>query len=321
MGAALALCFDNAGNSTTICATDFDAAIVETLKKKGAFHPALEHPLPGSVRIVGPEGWPQALSEATIVTFAVISAGVRPTARRISSQVPSAAVLVLASKGWDPETADPLSKVVEEECPAHPVVVLAGPTLAGELASGAPTRLVCASRDLKAADRLARAIGSSNVIVVTTDDVSGAEVGGALKNVLAIAVGICDGISEAGGRSLDNMKAAVFAQGLKEMGVLARALGGREETIFDLAGVGDLFVTVMRGRNGRFGRLVGAGVPPEQAADEVGGIIEGYENARQAFVLANRCKLDLPAVSMIHSVLYEAADPEEAVRQLVLGTR
>lgn len=317
MGAALAITLDRAGNSVSLCATALDGPFVEAIRRN-RIHPTLNLAVPESVRLFDPAEWELPLREAEVAVLAVASVGVRDVVRTAAPLLADRAVWAVASKGWDPETAEPLSKVVEQES-QRPVVIVVGPSLAGEMAAGTPTALVCASRDHEAARRVAGALSSPTVRTFVTDDVPGVEVGAALKNVLAIAIGMCDGISETKGRPMTNTKAALFSRGLVEMGRLARALGGRQDTVLGLAGAGDLFVTVLGGRNGRFGRLVGAGADPQKAFAEMGTTVEGYENAREALLLAERHGLDLPVVRMVHLVLYDRVDPDDAIASLVVG--
>lgn len=318
MGSALALALDRAGNQIHVLGTEFDEAIVSAVRSDGT-HPVLHQWIPPNIEFVGAEGWGQALAGADAVFIAVSSAGVRPVVRKASSEISAKAIWAIATKGWDPDSAEPLSKVVEEESPGHPVVVVVGPSIARELATAVPTALVCASRDQVAAKDLAHAMSSESLRTFITDDVAGVEVGAALKNVLAIAVGLCDGLEQAKGTSMINTKAALFSRGLIEMSRLAVALGGRQETILGLAGAGDLFVTQLGGRNGRFGRLVGSGLDPSKAFSEMGTTVEGYENAKEAHLLALKHGLDLAVVSMVHSVLHEGLEPEAALSRLVLA--
>lgn len=318
MGTAVAFVLERAGVSVTICATEFDGVFVDSIRND-RMHPTLRLPFPLSIDLVDPGKWEAALGEAAVVFVAVASPGVRGVVRAAAASLEAGAIWAVVSKGWDRETAEPLSAVLAQESPDHPLVLVVGPSLAGELAAGTPTALVCAGRDLDAARLVASALKSDVVRTFVSDDVAGVEVGAALKNVLAIAIGFCDGISEAKGKPMTNTKAALFSRGLIEMARLARALGGRQETILGLAGAGDLFVTVLGGRNGRFGRLVGTGVPPAKAIEEMGTTVEGFENTKEAVMLAERFDLPLPVVSMVHAVLYEGADPDDAVSSLMLA--
>jgi glycerol-3-phosphate dehydrogenase (NAD(P)+) len=317
MGAALAIAFDRAGSRVWLCGTEFDLALLDAIEATGT-HPGLGVAVPDSLVLARPDEWPQFVAGAGVVAVAVVSAGVRAVVRQAAPLVGSGAVWAMGSKGWDPETAEPLSQVVQQES-SNPVVIVVGPSLASELAAGTPTALVCASHVPEAAERVARSVSSETVRAFVTDDVPGVEVGAALKNVLAIAIGMCDGISEVKGRPMTNTKAALFSRGLIEMARMAVALGGRQETVLGLAGAGDLFVTVLGGRNGRFGRLVGTGLEPRQAIDQMGTTVEGFDNASEAVALADRLGLELPVARMVHSVLHKGADPEEAIGRLTLG--
>jgi len=318
MGASLAVTFGKAGRAVRLLATEFDEAVITAIKTTG-LHPALNHPLPDEVQIVRPDSWPDALQGSQIVVLAVSSAGVRPVVGKCAPHLVPGAVWAVATKGWDPQTAEPISRVIAEESPAHPVVIMVGPTLAREMIAGTPTAMVCASTDPAAAEMVAEAIGSEGVRAFTNPDVIGVEVGAALKNVLAIAIGLCDGVAELKGRSMINTKAALFSRGLIEMARLSVALGGRVSTVLGLAGAGDLFVTVVGGRNGRFGKLVGSGLDPQRAFEEMGTTVEGYENSKEAVMLAERYGLDLPVVRMVHAVLYEGRNPDEAISTLITG--
>jgi glycerol-3-phosphate dehydrogenase (NAD(P)+) len=244
------------------------------------------------------------------------------TARAAVHHAHPDALWVVATKGWDEETLRPASRVVADELgDAKRVVTLVGPSLAGEIAAGVPTAVVCAAEDQASARRAADLFGSRLFRSYTSDDVAGVEVGAALKNVIAIAIGLCDGLAEQFGvEALTNTKAFVFSRGLVEMARLARALGGRAETVLGLAGAGDLFVTALGGRNARFGKLVGAGTPPERALEEMKTTVEGYANARAAAALADRYGLDLPIVRTVADVLYGSLSPRDAVEGLIAGT-
>jgi glycerol-3-phosphate dehydrogenase (NAD(P)+) len=196
-----------------------------------------------------------------------------------------------------------------------------GPSLANEIATGVPTAVVCASESMHAARHIAELFGSERFRTYVSDDVAGVEVGAIMKNVVAICIGMCDGLAdEFGVEAMTNAKAFVFSRGLVEMSRLARALGGRAETILGLAGAGDLFVTALGGRNGRFGRLLGEGRTPEQALHEMNTTVEGYANARAMVRLAARHDLDLPIVDVVAKVVHYGMSPREAIERLVSGS-
>lgn len=318
MGTALALILDKAGSEVTICPTEFDGPFVDAIEADRT-HPSIGAAVPPDIGLVAPDGWDPVLAEADIAVVAVASVGLRDTVKLAGGSLKEGAIWAVATKGWDPTTAQPLSKVLADESPDHPAVIVVGPSLAKELAGGTPTGLVCASSDLDAARKVAEALNAPTVKTYVTDDVTGVEIGAAMKNVLAIAIGMAEGISEATGKPMTNTRAALFSRGLVEMSQLAVALGGRQATVLGLAGAGDLFVTVLGGRNGRFGRLVGTGLTPEKAFDEMGTTVEGYDNVKEAKSLAEANDLDLQVVKMAYSVLYEGVEPQDGIEGLMLG--
>ncbi|MEX0874000.1 MAG: NAD(P)H-dependent glycerol-3-phosphate dehydrogenase [Actinomycetota bacterium] len=312
MGTALAINFDRAGKSVTLCATSFDDSFVEAIEKTGV-HPSLAHEVPGSIAIVRPPEWGPVMKRTDIAVLAVASGGVRSTLAQISGTLPETSTVLVATKGWDPESAEQLSILLARSSPGHPLAFIVGPTLAGEIAGGRPTALVCASASLHTAQEVADFFSSPTLRIFVTDDVVGVEVGAALKNVIAVAIGMCDGLAESGAVAFTNAKAALFSQGLIEMSRLARALGGREETVLGLTGSGDLFVTVMGGRNGQFGRLIGSGVKPDDALAQMATTVEGFEGSVRAVLLAERLGVHMPLVQMVYSVLYGGVEPSAAL--------
>jgi glycerol-3-phosphate dehydrogenase (NAD(P)+) len=199
-----------------------------------------------------------------------------------------------------------------------PVVTIAGPGMAAEIVAGSPTALLCASRDADARRPVAQALTTSSMLVVTTSDVAGAETASAFKNVAAIAVGIAEGLSErfiesAFVRAFANARAAMFAQGMIDMVRLAEARGGNMSTVVGLAGSGDLYVTCVGGRNGRFGRLLGAGATPEQAVRAIGSTVEGVPNTVAALSLAARHSIELPTAHMVDLALSRQLTDDDAM--------
>jgi glycerol-3-phosphate dehydrogenase (NAD(P)+) len=201
------------------------------------------------------------------------------------------------------------------------LVTLGGPALAAEIVVGAPTALVSAADDVALADAVAQSLRSRFLAVAVSDDVAGVETASAYKNVVAIAVGICEGIADRLGQSavvhsFANARAAVFAQGLVDMGRLTEARGGRLSTLLGLAGAGDLFVTSLGGRNGRFGRLLGAGQTPERALRVIGSTVEGVPNTGVALALAERLSLHLPTAEAVDLALHGRLLGEEGLAVL-----
>jgi len=321
MGAALSVQIARANGAPTILATEYDGPFVNA-HLNGEPHPALGVHLPDGIAIVDPESWPDALTQAEVLVLAVATAGLVPTVQKAAPFTPGDCVWAIATKGWDETTLRSAATVVGDELGDEGrVVAVVGPSLAKEIAVGVPTAVVCASTDASNARRVAELFDSPHFRTYTSSDVAGVEVGAIMKNVVAIGCGLCDGLAdEFGVEAMTNAKAFVFSRGLVEMGRMARALGGKAETILGLAGAGDLFVTVLGGRNGRFGRLVGSGRTPEQALEEMNTTVEGYANARAAVALADKLDLDLPVVDIVAKVVHYGMPPREAIERLVSGS-
>lgn len=315
MGAALAIVHDRAGQPTALLGTRFDDAAIEA-GRAGRPHPALGVTLPSGIDCRPHNAWAAALRNADRVVLGVSSDGLADVIAEVAPQTGSRATWVIATKGWDASTLRTPSEIVSET--AERVVVLAGPALAPELVAGAPTAMVCASRDADVAADVASTLVAAGVSAEISDDVAGAETCAAYKNVTAIAVGMCEGLSERLPENVfvhryANARAAVFAQGLKDMSALASKRGGRPETIFGLAGAGDLFVTCLGGRNGNFGRLLGGGQTPAQAQSTIGSTVEGVGNTAVSLEIAARVGVDLLAARAVNAVLSEEMAPDEAI--------
>ncbi|MCA1830341.1 MAG: NAD(P)H-dependent glycerol-3-phosphate dehydrogenase [Actinomycetota bacterium] len=318
MGAAMTVQLMRAGNDVWIFTTPFDAPFVDA-HRRGEPHPGLGVPLPPLTTFVEPDVWADALPKVDRVVLAVATAGLVETVRAAAPHVPGDALWIVATKGWDEEGVRPASGLVVDEIGDRSrVVAVVGPSIAAEVAHGVPTAVVCASESAHAARHVAEMFDSPFFRTYTSTDVTGVEVGAIMKNIVAIAVGMCDGLCEAFGvPAMTNAKAFVFSRGLVEMAKLAVALGGRSETILGLAGAGDLFVTALAGRNGKYGKLIGEGRSPEDALEEMHTTVEGYVNARAATLLAHRHGLELPLVHTVANVLFYGLPPREAVERLV----
>src|SRR5436190_19332526 len=240
-----------------------------------------------------------------MVVLAVSSPGLHPVLTEAVGYARPDAVWVLATKGWQPETLLTPSQVARRVPGADArLVALAGPGIAAEIVVGSPTALLCASHDADARRLVARTLSSPAMLTMTTSDVAGAETASAFKNVVAIAVGIGQGLSErfiesAYVRAFANVRAAMFARGMVDMVELAEACGGRPGTVVGLAGSGDLYVTCVSGRNGRFGQLLGTGASPVQALRTIGSTVEGMANTTAALDLAARYTIDLPTARAV----------------------
>lgn len=324
MGSALAIVHSRAGLRTSLLGTKYDGATIEALRA-GRPHPSLGITLPPNVDPRPHDGWGAVLRNADRLVLGVSSDGLADIASEVGAIARPRAMWTIATKGWDPETLRTPSEVVASHH-GGPVVVLAGPALAPEIVAAAPTAMVCASTDSDAAHEVATALRSGGVDAAVTDDVVGAEIAAAYKNVTAIAVGMAEGLSERLPESVfvhrfANARSAVFAQGLRDMCALTDARGGRHDTIIGLAGAGDLYVTCLGGRNGNFGRLMGAGQTPEQAQDTIGSTVEGVANTTAALRIGELAGVDLHAARAVNSVLEGQASVEDAIRAILLAVR
>lgn len=250
-----------------------------------------------------------------VVVLATPSFAVRETARKLSPLVEDGTVLVSVAKGIEKGTSLRLSQVIEAETGGKcPVVVLCGPSHAEEVGRGVPTAVVAAGISLSATELVQDLFMSPRFRVYSSPDVVGVELGAALKNVIALCAGCCDGMGYG-----DNTKAALMTRGLTEMARLGVALGAHQETFAGLTGVGDLIVTCtsMHSRNRRAGILIGQGVPVEDALKRAGGVVEGYYAAASAKALADKAGVELPITQAAYEVLYEGRDVHTVMGELM----
>ena len=253
------------------------------------------------------------------VVLATPSFAVRETAKKIAGLLAPQAVVITVAKGIENGTFLRLSQVVQEEIgEKNPVVVLCGPTHAEEVGRGVPSAIVASSRDRAAAELTQDLFMNQVFRVYTNDDVVGAEIGGALKNVIALCVGISDGLGFG-----DNTRAMLMTRGLTEIARLGVAMGGKQATFAGLTGVGDLIVTCtsMHSRNHRAGILIGEGVPVKEAIQRIGAVVEGYYAAATAKAMADRFGVNMPIVQAAYRVLYEGVSPREMTRDLMTRQR
>ncbi len=250
-----------------------------------------------------------------LIVMVTPSFGIRSTARNIKQYINSAKAVVLLTKGFDAEANYCLlSDTLESEIKDVPVVALTGPSHAEEVARRIPTAVLAASKDKAAAEIVQNAFMNDYFRVYTSPDIVSAELGGAMKNIMALAVGISDGAGFG-----DNTKAMIMTRGISEMSRLGVALGGKAYTFAGLSGVGDLIVTCVseHSRNRRAGLLIGKGVSPEDALKQVGAVVEGYYATKAVHELVKGMDIDLPICSGMYSLLYEHKSLGDVFRELI----
>jgi len=256
----------------------------------------------------------EALQGADEVLIVVPSHAFRSVVKTIAPLQPDTAGISWATKGFEPGTQQLLSDVAAELMPQSNLAVISGPTFAGEVARGLPTAITVASPSKPHAVRLAELLHAPWFRAYTSHDIVGVQVGGATKNVLAIAAGIADGLGFGA-----NTRAALITRGLTEIMRLGIQLGGQSETFMGLAGLGDLVLTCTdnQSRNRRMGLALAEGLTIEQARKRIGQEVEGVNTAREVFQLARQWQVEMPISEQVYRVLYEGLDPREAVHNLL----
>jgi glycerol-3-phosphate dehydrogenase (NAD(P)+) len=256
----------------------------------------------------------EAVSGASLVIFATPSQHLRTVARQCAGFVDAGAHFVVASKGIERDSLALMTDVIHAEVPGHSVVGISGPSFAAEVVARQPTAIVAASTDAAAAHVVQATLSSSTFRVYTHDDVTGVELGGSLKNVMAVATGIVEGVGLG-----HNSRAALITRGLHEMTRLGVALGARASTFAGLAGVGDLVLTCTGAlsRNRALGMEIGRGATLADALAGKETVAEGVFTAASARALAARHRVDMPIVEMANRILFEGQTPQDAVPELM----
>ena len=255
-----------------------------------------------------------ALDGATLVCLVTPSQHLRAIVRQSCASLAPHATVCVASKGIERETLALMSSVVSEEAPGRPIVALSGPSFAAEVAARQPTAIVAASDDLVAARLVQDAFSNRTLRIYTHDDVIGVELGGSLKNVMAVATGICEGAGFG-----FNSRAALITRGLAEMTRLGAALGARSSTFAGLAGIGDLVLTCTGSlsRNRAVGMSIGRGATLTEALAGKETVAEGVATTKSALALAEREGVEMPIVSMVHRVLFDGHPAQRGVIELM----
>ena len=249
-----------------------------------------------------------------IVVLVTPSSVVRSTAQSMSKYVDNGAIVVILSKGLEEKTLKPLSQVVIEEIPQCKVVVMSGPSHAEEVARSIPTANVVASCDADAISIVQDAFMCDTFRVYTGEDMLGVQLGGAIKNVMALCAGIIDGAGFG-----DNTKAALMTRGIKEISRLGVKMGAKPETFYGLSGIGDLIVTCtsMHSRNRRAGILLGEGCTLEETLNKVHMVVEGVYCTGTAYELGKKYGVEMPITEQAYEVLYNGKSPKQAIYDLM----
>ena len=318
-GCTLALTAVRAGNAATVlCRSEAEAAELRQRRELRRLLPGVA--LAPEIQFAAPTDLPRA-EPPDIVVWATPSQRLRENARALLPLLPRPALHASAAKGLEQGTLLRMTEVLTEELAAAavatPVAALSGPNLAREVARGLPAASVAAAADPDARARLRDLFNSPSFRVYTNDDVIGVELGGALKNVIAIAVGIAVAL-----RSGDNARAALVTRGLAEITRLGVALGASAPTFAGLAGLGDLLATAMspHSRNRALGERIGAGLTLGAAQAETPHVIEGVETTRAALALAQRADVAMPVTALVGRVLFDGLAPQDAAPLLMQRT-
>lgn len=257
----------------------------------------------------------EAMTDRDLLVLAVPSIYTRKTAADMKPYCRNEQLIVNVAKGIEETTLMTLSEIIEEELPMADVAVLSGPSHAEEVSRGLPTTCVTGAGTKATAEYIQNIFMSPAFRVYTSPDILGIELGGSIKNVIALAAGIADGLGYG-----DNTKAALITRGITELAKLGIAMGGRFETFCGLSGIGDLIVTCasMHSRNRRAGILIGQGATMEDAMKEVKMVVEGVYSAKAARALAEKYQISMPIIEQVNQVLFEGKTASEAVKELMM---
>lgn len=308
-GTALAIMADQYGHRVSLW-SPFEEEIAEIRRfdEHRKLLPGV--PVPPSIRLTSDLS---CAKDARLVILAVPSFAIAQTAARLRPYLAPGTLVANAGKGLESGTHRRFTQVIAAQLPGARVTALSGPSHAEEVARGVPTSVISAAEDIAAAEEVQELLMNPRFRVYASDDTTGVELGGALKNVIALAAGICDGL-EIG----DNTKAALMTRGLAEIARLGIAMGARAETFAGLSGMGDLIVTCgsLHSRNRRAGILIGQGHPPAEAVRQVG-TVEGYHAALAGWELARSLQVEMPITEQCYAVCYEGQPPREAISRLM----
>ena len=308
-GLALAIMADNAGHKVTVWSAFNDE--IETIRRTGE----LKAKLPGVLvnKTIELTTDISCVKGKDIVILGIPSPFLRSVCEKAAPFMEKNTIVVNTAKGLESGSLKTMCQVAKESFPENHVAVLTGPSHAEEVARGLPTTIVTSSDSREVSYFIQSALSNQTFRVYVNDDEIGSEIGGTMKNIIALAAGVCDGLGYG-----DNTKAALMTRGIYEIAKLGKAMGAQEETFNGLSGIGDLIVTCcsMHSRNRRAGILIGQGVDPEEAVRRVG-TVEGYVCTKNARELAKKMGIEMPITEELARVLFDGAPVKDALKKLM----
>ena len=314
-GTALAVLLHENGHEVTLWSIDKrEVAMIDEKREQVEKLPGVRIP----DRIAVTNDVESSVAGKDILVMAVPSIFIRSTSKMIAPYVKEGQLIVNVAKGIEEETLMNMTDIIEDEIKQARVGVLSGPSHAEEVGRRIPTTVVAGAHDKKTAEEIQEAFMSPVFRVYTSPDMVGIELGAALKNVIALAAGIVDGLGLG-----DNTKAALITRGIAEITRLGLAMGGRFETFIGLSGIGDLIVTCTstHSRNHNAGYLIGQGKSYQEAMDEVKMVVEGVYSAKAALTLAKKYNVEVPITEQVNQVLFEGRSAKDAVTSLLMRNR
>lgn len=314
-GTALAVLLHENGHEVTLWSIDKrEVAMIDEKREQVEKLPGVRIP----DRIAVTNDVESSVAGKDILVMAVPSIFIRSTSKMIAPYVKEGQLIVNVAKGIEEDTLMNMTDIIEDEIKQARVGVLSGPSHAEEVGRRIPTTVVAGAHDKKTAEEIQEAFMSPVFRVYTSPDMVGIELGAALKNVIALAAGIVDGLGLG-----DNTKAALITRGIAEITRLGLAMGGRFETFIGLSGIGDLIVTCTstHSRNHNAGYLIGQGKSCQEAMDEVKMVVEGVYSAKAALALAKKYNIEVPITEQVNQVLFEGRSAKDAVTSLLMRNR
>ena len=311
-GTALALLLFNNGHDVTIWSiSKEEVEMLQTEREHKGKLPGVI--LPQGIEITN--SLEEGMNDKDILVLAVPSIFTRSTAHSMKPYIKEGQIIVNVAKGIEENTLMTLTEQIEDELPCADVAVLSGPSHAEEVGKGLPTTCVAGAKTKETAEFIQKTFMNEVFRVYTSSDVLGIEIGGALKNVIALAAGTADGLGYG-----DNTKAALITRGIAEITRLGVKMGGKMESFAGLTGIGDLIVTCasVHSRNRKAGYLIGQGLSMEEAMKEVKMVVEGVYSAKAALALAKKYEVSMPIIEQVNAVLFENKSASEAVKELMV---